>query len=76
MTNRQIKDMMRDIDPKYQQKANERAAAVTHTAHRSMIPSLLVCGAAACCAVFAAAIILPRLKTKTIPSICYTPHRL
>ena len=66
MTNRQIKDMMRDIDPKYQQKANERAAAVTHTAHRSMIPSLLVCGAAACCAVFAAAIILPRLKTDQI----------
>ena len=64
MTNRQIKEMMRDIDPQYQQKANARAAAVQHVPHRSRIPSLLVCGAAATCAVFAAAIILPRLKTE------------
>ena len=66
MTNRRIKEMMQNIDPKYQQKADERAAAVTHTARHSRIPSLIVCGAAACCAVFAAAIILPKLKTEQI----------
>ena len=64
MTNRKIKEMMRDIDPKYQQRANERAAAVQHVSRRSRIPTLLVCGAAATCAVFAAAIILPRLKAE------------
>ncbi|MBP0971863.1 MAG: hypothetical protein J5753_07460, partial [Oscillospiraceae bacterium] len=66
MTNRRIKEMMQNIDPKYQQKAEARAAAVTHTAQRSRIPSMLVCGAAACCAVFAAAIIVPKLKAQQI----------
>ncbi len=66
MTNRRIKEMMQNIDPKYQQKADARAAAVTHTARHSRVPSLLVCGAAACCAVFAAAIIVPKLKTQQI----------
>ena len=66
MTNRKIKELMRDIDPKYQQKADARAEAVVHLPYRSRIPSLLVCGAAACCAVFAAAIILPRLNTEKI----------
>ena len=66
MTNRKIKELMRDIDTKYQQKADARAAAVVHSPHRSRIPSLMVCGAAACCAVVAAAVILPKLKTQQL----------
>lgn len=70
MKNKQIKEMMRDIDPQYQQKADERAAAVQAAAgnrpHRSLIPSLLVGGAAIGCAAFAAAVILPQLHTAEI----------
>lgn len=60
MTNKQLKEMMRDISPRYQQKADARAASAEHTKHRSWMPAL-VSGAAVCCAGLAAVIFLPKL---------------
>lgn len=66
MKNRQITEIMRDIAPKYQNKANERAAEVHYTPRRTNIQSLLVGGAALGCAVFAAVIILPHMNQKEL----------
>jgi 3-oxoacyl-[acyl-carrier protein] reductase len=60
MTNKQLKAMMRDISPRYQQKADARAASAEHTKRRSWMPAL-VSGAAVCCAGLAAVIFLPKL---------------
>lgn len=60
MTNKQLKEMMRDISPRYQQKADARAASAEHTKRRSWMPTL-VSGAAVCCAGLAAVIFLPKL---------------
>lgn len=60
MTNKQLKEMMRDISPRYQQKADARAASAEHTKRRSWMPAL-VSGAAVCCAGLAAVIFLPKL---------------
>ena len=62
MTNRQITEMMRDIAPQYQNKANERAASVQHAPRRSVIPQLLAGGAALSCAAFALAFIVPNMQ--------------
>lgn len=58
MTNRQLKEMMRDIPPRYQQKADARAAAAMIQS-KPVLPRII--GAAAvCCAGMAAVMILPR----------------
>ena len=65
MTNKQLKEMMRDISPRYQQKADARAASAEHTKRRSWMPAL-VSGAAVCCAGLAAVIFLPKLHQDSL----------
>ncbi len=65
MTNKQLKEMMRDISPRYQQKADARAASAAHTKRRSWMPAL-VSGAAVCCAGLAAVIFLPKLHQDSL----------
>ena len=66
MKNSQIRAMMRDIDPQFQQKADARAAAAQHPRRSRVLP--LVLGTAAVgCAAFAAAVWLPSRDTQ--------PHR-
>lgn len=61
MTDRDLTNMMRDIDPRFQQKANARAAAYAQQhPRRSRMPGLLLGGAAACCALAAVLILLPK----------------
>ncbi|HAG14632.1 MAG TPA: hypothetical protein DCG49_12350 [Ruminococcus sp.] len=60
MKAKQIHEMMRDIDPRFQQKADERAAAVKQ--RRSRLPILLGGGAAIACAAFTAVILLPSIQ--------------
>ncbi len=68
MKSRQIKEMMRDISPEYQQKADARAASVQHSSRRSIMPALLAGGAAACCACLGAVIILPHFQQHALTS--------
>ena len=65
MTNKQLKEMMRGISPRYQQKADARAASAEHTKRRSWMPAL-VSGAAVCCAGLAAVIFLPKLHQDSL----------
>ena len=60
MTNRQLKEMMRDISPRYQQRADARAAAAKPAKRRAWLPAAIGT-AAVCCAGIAAVVILPRL---------------
>ncbi len=67
MTNRQLKDMMRDIPPRFQQKANARAAAVQ--IKKAPVLPKLIGAAAVCCAGLAAVIILPGvMNNEMIPA--------
>ena len=66
MKNEQIKDMMRDIDPQFQQKADERAAAAAQHPRRRMAVPLILGAAAAGCAAFAAVIWLPSRGTQPL----------
>ena len=62
MTNRQLKEMMRDIAPRYQKKADARAASAKQTKRNPWIPASI--GAAAVCC--AAVLILPQLYQKDL----------
>ena len=63
MNDKQIREMMRDIDPQFQQKADERAAAVRPAARRRIAMPVLIGSLAAGCAAVAAAVYLPKLHT-------------
>lgn len=68
MTDRDLTNMMRDINPRFQQKANARAAEYARQhPHRSRMPGLVLGGAAACCALAAVLILLPK-KTGSMHS--------
>ena len=63
MNDKQIREMMRDIDPQFQQKADERAAAVRPAARRRIPAPVWIGSLAAGCAAVAAAVYLPKLHT-------------
>lgn len=65
MKKNEIINMMRDIDPEFQQKADDRAASAVQTRHQSKTVPIIIGAAAAGCAVFAAAILIPPLKNNT-----------
>ncbi|HBI84889.1 MAG TPA: hypothetical protein DDX71_01170 [Ruminococcus sp.] len=69
MNNRELTDLMRDIDPRFQKKADARASeASAPKAQKSRLPMLLTVGAAACC-IAGGAVILPHLHPQnTIPA--------
>ncbi|MBP0987142.1 MAG: hypothetical protein J6S92_02570, partial [Oscillospiraceae bacterium] len=67
MTNRQLKDMMRDIAPRYQQEADARAESAAPAKKNVWLPAAI--GAAAvCCAGIAAVVMLPHLHNDLIPA--------
>ena len=66
MKDQEIRDMMRDIDPQFQQKADARAAAAANSARRSKLPAFLLGGTAVGFAALAAVILLPKLKTEQL----------
>ncbi|MBQ5340267.1 MAG: hypothetical protein J6Z40_14035, partial [Oscillospiraceae bacterium] len=67
MTNRQLKDMMRDIAPRYQQEADARAESAAPAKKNEWLPAAI--GAAAvCCTGIAAVVMLPHLHNDLIPA--------
>ena len=67
MTNRQLRELMHDISPRYQQKADARAAAAQRSEHKIRIPAIIGT-AAVCCAGLAAVVMLPKLHQNTLLS--------
>ena len=67
MTNRQLKDMMRDITPRYQQEADARSESAAPAKKNVWLPAAI--GAAAvCCTGIAAVVMLPHLHNDLIPA--------
>ena len=67
MTNRQLKDMMRDIAPRYQQEADARAESAAPAKKNVWLPAAIGAAAVGCTAL-AAVMILPRLHNDLIPA--------